>query len=34
MIKRFESILLEEAFDFVQKQQLRVRAKMFIVPKC
>ncbi|MBU2020275.1 MAG: type II toxin-antitoxin system RelE/ParE family toxin [Bacteroidetes bacterium] len=28
MIKRFESILLEEAFDFVQKQQMKVRAKI------
>lgn len=28
MIKRFETILLEEAFDFVQKQNLKTRNKI------
>lgn len=29
MIKRFETKLLEEAFEFVQKQDLKVRNKIF-----
>ena len=29
MIKRFETRLLEEAFEFVQKQDLKVRKKIF-----
>lgn len=29
MIKRFETILLEEAFKFVQNQELKVRKKIF-----
>lgn len=28
MIKRFETILLEEAFDFIQKQPIKSRAKI------
>ncbi len=27
-MKKFESVLLEEAFEFVQKQQVKVRAKI------
>lgn len=29
MIKRFETRLLEEAFEFVKKQDLKVRKKIF-----
>ena len=29
MIKRFETRLLEEAFEFIQKQDLKVRKKIF-----
>jgi len=29
MIKRFETRLLEEAFEFIEKQDLRVRKKIF-----
>ena len=29
MAKRFETILLEESFEFVQKQNLKVRKKIF-----
>ncbi|MFT7344536.1 MAG: phage-related protein [Lentimonas sp.] len=29
MIKRFESILLDEAFEFVQSQQIKIRTKIF-----
>jgi hypothetical protein len=29
MIKRFETRLLEEAFEFVQRQDLKVRNKIF-----
>jgi hypothetical protein len=29
MIKRFETILLEDAFKFVQNQDLKVRKKIF-----
>ncbi|TXD85037.1 type II toxin-antitoxin system RelE/ParE family toxin [Subsaximicrobium wynnwilliamsii] len=29
MIKRFETILLEQAFEFIQKQNLKARKKIF-----
>jgi hypothetical protein len=29
MLKRFETRLLEQAFEFVQKQDLKVRKKIF-----